>query len=143
MKRFKVLFVLICLLVASTNCITSESTPTSTPTPPTTAPPINQSPTPETPPIKGHLIVHFIDVGQGDAILIDLGETEVLIDGGDRSPGVVSYLRDYVDGPLEIMVVTHPHADHIGGLIELLGAVQDLDPPVRRDLGLEHVGEAA
>ena len=67
------------------------------------------------------LQVHFIDVGQGDSILIDWGETEVLIDGGrwnDSEP----YIRDYVDGPLELMVATHPHADHIGGLIEVLDA---------------------
>jgi beta-lactamase superfamily II metal-dependent hydrolase len=68
------------------------------------------------------LTVHFIDVGQGDAILIDLQETEVLIDGGGKSPGVVSYLQDYVDGPLEVVVATHPHADHIGGLIAVLEA---------------------
>ncbi|MCL0077399.1 hypothetical protein M1O12_05225 [Dehalococcoidia bacterium] len=62
------------------------------------------------------LTVHFIDVGQGDAILLDVGEIELLIDGGGKSPGVVVYLRDYVDGPLEVMVATHPHADHIGVL---------------------------
>jgi hypothetical protein len=37
------------------------------------------------------------------AILIDLGETEVLIDGGEKSPGVVDYLKKYVDGPLEVI----------------------------------------
>lgn len=68
------------------------------------------------------LTVHFIDVGQGDSILLDLGDTEVLIDGGEKSPGVVSYIDDYIDGPLEVMVATHPHADHIGGLIAVLGA---------------------
>lgn len=71
--------------------------------------------------------VHFIDVGQGDSILIDEGETELLIDGGDRSPGVVEYLRQYIDGPLETMVATHPHADHIGGLIDVLEAFQVAD----------------
>ena len=70
------------------------------------------------------LQVHYIDVGQGDAILIDLGETEVLIDGGGRSPGVVAYLGDYVDGSLEAMVATHPHTDHIGGLIAVLDAFE-------------------
>lgn len=70
------------------------------------------------------LTVHFIDVGQGDAILLDVGETEVLIDGGGKSPGVVIYLREYVDGPLEVMVATHPHADHIGGLIAVLDAFE-------------------
>lgn len=66
------------------------------------------------------LQVHFIDVGQGDAILVDLEETEILIDGGSRSPGVASYINQYVDGTLEVMVATHPHVDHIGGLIEVL-----------------------
>ena len=70
------------------------------------------------------LTVHFIDVGQGDSILLDLGDIEVLIDGGEKSPGVVSYIEDYVDGPLEVMVATHPDADHIGGLIAVLGAFE-------------------
>ena len=60
----------------------------------------------------------------GDSILVDLGETEILIDGGDRSPGVVSYLKKYVDGALEIMIATHPHADHIGGLIDVLATFE-------------------
>lgn len=68
--------------------------------------------------------MHFIDVGQGDSILIDLGPTEILIDGGEASPGVVSYLKNYVDGPLEVMVATHPHADHIGGLPAVLNSFQ-------------------
>jgi len=86
--------------------------------------PSNTSPPTTPPPAEGELAVHFIDVGQGDAILIDLGETEVLIDGGDKSPGVVAYLNNYVDGPLEAMVATHPHADHIGGLIGVLDAFE-------------------
>ena len=73
---------------------------------------------------QGTLTVHFIDVGQGDSILLDLGQTEVLIDGGEKSPGVVSYIDDYVDGPLEVMVATHPHTDHIGGLIAVLDAFE-------------------
>ena len=73
-------------------------------------------------PTEDEFKVHFIDVGQGDSILIDLGETEILIDGGGKSPGVVDYLNDYIDGALEVMVATHPHADHIGGLIAVLDA---------------------
>jgi len=68
----------------------------------------------------GTLAVHFIDVGEGDSILLDIGDKEVLIDGGGKSPGVVSYIDDYVDGRLEVMVATHPHNDHIGGLISVL-----------------------
>lgn len=67
------------------------------------------------------LYVHFIDVGQGDCILVDLGETEVLIDAG-RSGGVVESLQPIIDGHLEVMVATHPDADHIGGLTYVLGA---------------------
>ena len=68
--------------------------------------------------------VHFIDVDQGDAALIDCGTTEVLIDGGDNAAGsaVVSYLKPYVDGKLEYLIATHPDADHIGGLDEVLAA---------------------
>ena len=81
---------------------------------------VEPGPTPE----LGTLTVHFIDVGQGDSILLDFGDIEVLIDGGDKSPGVISYIDDYVDGPLEVMVATHPHADHIGGLIAVLDAFE-------------------
>jgi len=75
-------------------------------------------------PDEAELKVHFIDVGQGDAILVDLGDTEILIDGGGKSPSVVLYLHDYVDGALEVMIATHPHADHIGGLIAVLEAFE-------------------
>lgn len=67
-----------------------------------------------------NLQVHFIDIGQGDAILIDYGTTEVLIDAGEKSPGVTDYLKKYVDGHLEAIVATHPHSDHIGGLIAVM-----------------------
>ncbi len=84
----------------------------------------SEQPPAQWPPVvpRSELRVHFIDVGQGDSILVDLGETEVLIDGGGKSPGVVTYLNDYVEGPLEVMIATHPHADHIGGLIAVLDA---------------------
>ena len=82
----------------------------------------NSSDDGSTPPQINNLEVHFIDVGQGDSILINLGDTEVLIDGGGRTPGVRTYLNDIVDGNLEVIVATHPHADHIGGLIAVLQA---------------------
>jgi competence protein ComEC len=88
----------------------------------------NDSTSPETngstPLEQDTLTVHFIDVGQGDSILLDFYDIEVLIDGGDKSPGVVNYIDDYVDGSLEVMVATHPHADHIGGLIAVLDAFE-------------------
>ena len=62
------------------------------------------------------LTVYFFDVGQGAAILVDYGDQEILIDGGKVGSGIVRYLRHHVNGPLEVIVATHPHPDHIGGL---------------------------
>ena len=65
--------------------------------------------------------VYFLDVGQGDATLIDCGETEVLIDGGTNSAGkdVVAAIAPYIDGKLDYVIATHPDADHVGGLATL------------------------
>ncbi|MDD5338105.1 MAG: MBL fold metallo-hydrolase [Dehalococcoidales bacterium] len=65
------------------------------------------------------LTVHFIDVGQGDAILIDFGDTEILIDGGKKNTGAAQYISAYVNGPLEAVIVTHFDTDHIGGLLQV------------------------
>lgn len=64
------------------------------------------------------LKVHFIDVGQGDAIFIDYGKTEILVDAGNDRDGaaVTSYIKPYVDNSLDYIIATHPDADHIGGM---------------------------
>ena len=69
------------------------------------------------------LAVHFIDVGQGDSILVQTpGGKVVLIDGGKRSAGqvVVSYLKKAGITSIDAIVATHAHEDHIGGLIAVL-----------------------
>lgn len=72
---------------------------------------------------EGILWVHFIDVNQGDAILVQFpsGET-ILIDGGYREYGdtVSSYLEAHNIGEIDYLIGTHPHADHIGGLITII-----------------------
>lgn len=66
--------------------------------------------------------VHFINVGHGDATFIDIGEYEMLVDTGDEYSGTVvsNYIKPYVDGNLELVIATHGHHDHIGGIPELL-----------------------
>ncbi|WP_425589403.1 ComEC/Rec2 family competence protein [Fictibacillus halophilus] len=69
--------------------------------------------------------VHFIDVGQGDAIYIKAPEGEdIIIDAGNKGKGdeVVAYLKSQNVDDIEIMISTHPDADHIGGLDEVLEA---------------------
>lgn len=64
------------------------------------------------------LEVHFIDVGQGDAVFIKCGEHAMLIDAGDNSKGsaVQLYLTKQGVSKLDYVIGTHPDADHIGGL---------------------------
>jgi len=68
------------------------------------------------------LSVHFIDVGEGDAILIVQGDYAMLVDGGPAEMGttVFSYLREQGIEQLEYIVATHPFSDHIGGLSDVL-----------------------
>ncbi len=64
------------------------------------------------------LYVRYLDVGQGDSILLELNEKYMLIDGGTRKSGedVIYYLEKFNVDKLDILVATHPHEDHIGGL---------------------------
>lgn len=77
--------------------------------------------------LEGDLKVHFIDVGQGDAILIQTpGPTPCvfLIDAGDAAAGpkIVSYLREQGVTAIDWLIATHPHADHIGGMVTVIKA---------------------
>lgn len=69
------------------------------------------------------LHVYFLDVGEGDASLIQRQNTQIIIDGGG---GVKTLVREIskempiLDRNIELLVITHPHADHFGGVFELL-----------------------
>lgn len=69
------------------------------------------------------LRVVFLDVGQGDAILISQGSYQMLIDGGKDGKLLLEKLGKYVpfwDRDIEIILATHPDQDHIAGLINVL-----------------------
>lgn len=69
------------------------------------------------------LRVTFLDIGQGDAILISEGDTQVLIDSGSDGRLLLSQLGrtlPFWDRQIEVMIATHPDADHIGGFASVL-----------------------
>jgi len=51
------------------------------------------------------------------------GRRGSLIDGSRRGSGVVAYLREQGVERIDLMIATHPHEDHIGGLIQVLDAM--------------------
>jgi competence protein ComEC len=74
------------------------------------------------PPAAG-LEVYFLDVGQGDAILIRTSQNQnILIDGGPDESVLekIGRLLPYTDRHIDLMILTHPHADHLIGLIAVL-----------------------
>jgi len=74
---------------------------------------------------KNKLQVSYIDVGHGDSILIsDVTGFDVLIDGGSikNSAAVLKHLREQEVDDIDVMVLTHPHSDHVGGLIDVLNS---------------------
>lgn len=77
--------------------------------------------------------VHYINVGQGDAILIELQRAAILIDAGgetvydrDLSDNLISYLnkffekRTQLDRTIDIVIITHPHLDHTKRLVDVV-----------------------
>ena len=82
------------------------------------------------------LRVTILDVGQGDAILLDPADGEpVLVDGGPPGDGLHDQLRSEGVSNLAAAIVTHDQSDHVGGIEELLGAF-----PIRRLLYAEPGG---
>ena len=69
------------------------------------------------------LHVFFLDVGQGDAVLIQRGHQQVLVDGGPDADRICLELGDrlpFWDRTIELVIPTHPSADHIAGLVEVI-----------------------
>ena len=77
---------------------------------------------------SSNLLVHFIDIGQGDAIAVNLPNDEILlIDAGTENKNVTftNYIKENVlnsthDNVIDYLILTHADADHIGGALRLL-----------------------
>jgi competence protein ComEC len=85
----------------------------------------------------GKLSVYFLDVGQGDSTLVLFSNKSILIDAGEADMGdrVVSDLQALGVRRIDLLVATHPHSDHTGGMQKVLAAF-----PVGQvlDSGLPH-----
>lgn len=98
-----VLVVIICLIAAIFMNDEDEKTPTNIQT-------------------DGDVNVHIIDVGQGDGIWIDTGKENIVIDSGTKGNGktLINYLEAHNVTSLDAVISTHPDADHVGGLADVI-----------------------
>lgn len=103
MKKILTIILLLCLLVGCLGC---------------TQPPQEQT--------TGQFIVHFIDLGQSDSILLEYEGHFALIDSGyaETSDKLLDYLEKESVEKLDLVVSTHMHGDHIGGLPAVLEAYE-------------------
>ncbi|HEX9774669.1 MAG TPA: ComEC/Rec2 family competence protein [Actinomycetota bacterium] len=89
------------------------------------------------PPPDGGLVVTMLDVGQGEAIVVRAGGHAMLVDGGPDPDALVRHLREAGIERLDVMVISHPHEDHVAGLTALPGRIpigRALDPFIEDDL---------
>jgi competence protein ComEC len=88
------------------------------------------------PPLPNGLRITVLDVGQGDAILLQVPEGAVLVDQGPPEADVAGQLEDLGVERLVALVLTHPQRDHIGGAADVLDGVDVgtvLDPRIRAE----------
>lgn len=73
--------------------------------------------------LESELTVHFLDVGQGDSTFIELPNNKtMLIDGAEKkyATKIINYIKDLGYSQIDYILGTHPHADHIGGLSDII-----------------------
>jgi competence protein ComEC len=91
------------------------------------------------------LKVYFLNVGQGDAILISQGNQQVLIDGGPSEQVLMEKLGQFIpfwDRKIEVLIATHPDKDHIAGLMAVMknyqiGAIINSRVPAESEISQE------
>lgn len=119
-SAFKALISLVIVLLVVGSC--------GLPPLPPTVPSPTDTPPPTVPPAGEQLTVMFLDIGQGDATLIrSPGGRTMLIDGGNGSSDadnvILPALQAWGSDQLDVMVITHPDQDHIGGLRRVIESI--------------------
>ena len=104
---------------------TQPTNPTQPSNPTTPTQPTNPTPPPSNPVVDLNqaLVVSYIDVGQGDSILIQTPQKKnILIDAGTSTygPRIEQYLKSKGIDTIHVLIATHPHADHIGGMEHII-----------------------
>jgi len=137
-KRAFIVFLVIALIFAFASCSGSEESieaappPASPPQEETLPRAAEETPLPEIEPILAEevilpdLVVHVLDVGQADSILIQLPNRQaMLIDGGNDGDesAITNYMGSLNITAIDYLVATHPHADHIGGLPAIIDSM--------------------
>lgn len=109
---FKKLFLFFIFLFLLTGCSPSSALQS---TPEAALPPGETS-------SSGELSVHYISVGQGNAVLLESDGSYMLVDGGDRSHSskVVSYLKEEKVEKLDYVITTHYDSDHLSGILGVI-----------------------
>jgi beta-lactamase superfamily II metal-dependent hydrolase len=125
MKLSQLIAAIICLslVLIVAGCTDSTDTPsetTSEQSTPTTTPQNTFAPSGQ------NLTVHFLDVDQGDSILLEFDGKSMLVDAAENNQGevIIAYLQNQGISTLDYAVATHPHSDHIGGMDEVLNNFQ-------------------
>ena len=69
-------------------------------------------------PLENTMEVHYINVGQGDSILVRVNNKNMLIDSGpkDNRQNLLNYLNSLDINTIDYLIATHPHEDHIGNM---------------------------
>jgi len=143
--KYLLLIVLLVVILVTAGCISGNQNTPVTPTQTTINAAITSNPQISLSETQsniqtssGTLKVYFIDVGQGDSELIQTPSGKsMLIDAGDTNKGdvVTSLLRNKGVSSLDVVVASHPHEDHIGGMATVLNTL-----PVKQfiDSGYPH-----
>lgn len=75
------------------------------------------------------LKIHYINVGQGDSIFIEISNNQtMLIDGAEAyfEKTIIDYIKNLGYNKIDYVIATHPHTDHIGGLSQIINTF-DID----------------